>query len=324
LLTEDLQDFLAGLEADSSLFEPGRLRERLDVLDDLDTVFGDFDSEAFKKETNGRIHHQAKAIRNRLEAVNAELYQAIRSEIMHGAQPHTLLQWSQASASRDEKGSPAPGLAYDYRDELVSGILQIREPSEANLHPVAEMVFYQPTPVRHILHLITASALSETDVFVDLGSGLGHVPLLASMLTGVRSFGIEVEAAYVASAQECAQSLHLNRVRFIREDARAADLSSGTVFYLYSPFSGSILADVLDRLRKESTDRPIKICTLGPCTCTVAKESWLKASTLPDPGQITVFQPFFWISGDLTLRRLDSRFYVQVDSISKHLPTYRY
>src|SRR5258708_29248411 len=107
----DLQYFLAGLEADSSLFEPGRLRERLDVLDDLDTVFGDFDSEAFKKETNGRIHHQAKAIRNLLEAVNAELYQAIRSEIMHGAQPHTLLQWSQASASRDEKGGPAPGLA---------------------------------------------------------------------------------------------------------------------------------------------------------------------------------------------------------------------
>ncbi len=212
---------------------------------------------------------------------------------MRGAQPHTLLQWIEALASGDEKGSPAPGLAYDCRDELVSGILELREPSEANLHSASEMVFYQPTPVRHILRLITASALSEADVFVDLGSGLGHVPLLASMLTGVQSLGIEAEAAYVASAQECAQSLHPSRVRFIHEDARAADLSSGTVFYLYSPFSGSILADVLDRLQKESTSRPIKICTLGPCTCTVAKESWLKANALPDPGQITVFQPLF-------------------------------
>jgi len=119
------------------------------------------------------------------------------------------------------------------------------------------------------------------------------VPLLASMLTGVQGLGIEVEAAYVASAQECAQGLDLSRVRFIHEDARAADLSSGTVFYLYSPFTGSVLADVLERLKKESTRRPIKICTLGPCTCTVAMCSWLKASALPDPDQITVFRPGF-------------------------------
>jgi predicted RNA methylase len=155
------------------------------------------------------------------------------------------------------------------------------------------MVFYQPTPVRHILHLITASALSKAGFFVDLGSGLGHVPLLASMLTGVRRLGIEVEAAYVASAQECAQSLHLSRVRFNQEDARMADLSCGTVFYLYSPFTVSILAVVLERLRKESTRRPIKICTFGPCTCTVAQESWLQASALPDPRQTTVFKPSF-------------------------------
>jgi predicted RNA methylase len=172
----------------------------------------------------------------------------------------------------------------------VSGVLQLREPSEPRLDPLPEMMFYQPTPVRHILHLRRLCALSEDDVFVDLGSGLGHVALLASMLTGVQSVGIEMEAAYVASAEECARSLRLGRVRFIQEDARAADLSRGTVFYLYSPFTGSILAEVLDRLQKESTSRRIKICTLGPCTCTLAKESWVKPIALPDPGQITVFQ----------------------------------
>ena len=52
----------------------------------------------------------------------------------------------------------------------------------------------------------------------------------------------------------------------------------------------SILADALDRLRRESTSRPIKICALGPCTCTLAKESWLKPVAPPDPRQITVFQ----------------------------------
>jgi hypothetical protein len=172
---------------------------------------------------------------------------------------------------------------------LVSGVLQLREPDERNLQQAPEMVPYQPTPVRHILHLIAATGLAEDDVFVDLGSGLGHVPLLVSMVTGAQSLGIEVQAAYVASAQECAQSLHLSRVRFTPQDAREADLSSGTVFYLYSPFNGSILTDVLSSLQMESTRRSIKICSLGPCTRTVANETWLKASTLPDTGRITVF-----------------------------------
>jgi hypothetical protein len=110
------------------------------------------------------------------------------------------------------------------------------------------------------------------------------------MLTGARSIGIEVEAAYVASAQECAQGLRQSRVRFLHDDARTADLCGGTVFYLYTPFTGSILADVLARLREESTHRPIRICTFGPCTGTVAKEAWLRADALPDPDQITVFE----------------------------------
>ena len=90
VLADDLQDFLTGLEADSSLVELMQLRERLDALDHLDRRFGELDSEASGEETNGRIHHRAKAIRTRLEAVNQELYRAIRSEIMHGAQPHAL------------------------------------------------------------------------------------------------------------------------------------------------------------------------------------------------------------------------------------------
>ena len=111
MLTEHLQDFLTRLEADLSLLAPKQLRERLNILDDLDTAFGDLDSKALKKDTNGGIHHRAKAIRTQLEAVNEDLYQSIRSEMKQGAQPHALLQWIETSASRGEKEIPAPGLA---------------------------------------------------------------------------------------------------------------------------------------------------------------------------------------------------------------------
>ena len=285
----DLHAFLCALEADSSLFLPGRLRERLIALDDLDAAFGGFDSEDSTRGTSSRLHQRAKVLRMRLEAANSELYQSVRSDIVRGGHPRTLLHWLEESGGQNESKGPLPGLGFDYRDELLSEVLQLREPSEPNFRPSPEMVFYQPTPVRHILHLIAATSFAEDDVFVDLGSGLGHVPLLVSMVTGAQSLGIEVQAAYVASARECAQRLRLSRVRFISQDAREADMSSGTVFYLYSPFNGSILTDVLSALRMESTRRSIKICSLGPCTRTLANETWLKASTLPDTGRITVF-----------------------------------
>jgi hypothetical protein len=285
----DLNAFLCALEAESSLFLPGQLRQRLIALDDLDAEFGGFDIEDSTGCTCSHLHQRAKALRIRLEAANSELFQSMRSDIVRGGQPPALLQWLEDSANNNKPGSPLPGLGFDYRDELVSGVLQLLEPSEPKPQPSKEMVPYQPTPVRHILHLIAAAALAEEDVFVDLGSGLGHVPLLVSMMTGAQSIGVEVQAAYVASARKCAQSLRLSRVQFIARDARDADLSRGTMFYLYSPFKGSILANVLGALRMESMRRSIKICSLGPCTHRVSNETWLKASTLSDTGRIAVF-----------------------------------
>jgi Histone methylation protein DOT1 len=285
----DLHAFLCALEADSSLFLPDQLRERLIASDKLDAEFGGFDSEDSTRYRYSRLHQRANALQMRFEAANTELYQSVRSAIVRGGQPRALLQWLEDSASDNEPRSALPGLGFDWRDELVSGVLQLLEPSEPNLQPSPEMVPYQPTPVRHILFLIAAAAVAEDDVFVDLGSGLGHVPLLVSMATGAQSLGVEVEAAYVASAQKCAQSLHLRRVQFIAQDARDADLSGGTVFYLYSPFRGSILGDVLSALRRESSYRPIKICSLGPCTHRVSNETWLRASALPETGRIAVF-----------------------------------
>jgi hypothetical protein len=284
-IPDDDEVFLARLEADASLLDPEQVRARLEVLDALDVRFGNV--EKFRRETGRRIRQQGAAMRSRLEAVHAELCVSIRSAMMRGDPASALLQWIEDSTG--DEGNPAPGLGFDFRDELLGDVLQFREPSAANLDRVPERMFYQPTPVRHILRLILASGLRAGDVLVDLGSGLGHVSLLAAMLTGVRSVGVEVEAAYVASARECAERLNLAGVQFIHEDARACDLSSGTVFYLYSPFTGSMLVEVLERLREESTRRPITICTLGPCTRVIAREPWVRAREQPNPGQITVF-----------------------------------
>jgi hypothetical protein len=289
-LIDPLQRLVAQLENDPSLFEPNQLPRRLDALDRIDTFFPDTSQPAFGAESiEADLYRRARAICARLEAVNHELYEAIRGDIQRGLGSDTLRCWLHPSAEKEQVVTPADGIGYDYLDELISGVFQFEEPIVGHARREPEMVPYQPTPARHIFRLIELTALTASDVLIDLGSGLGHVPLLVSICTQARAIGIEVEANYVQRAQQCTQALNLKNVTFLHQDAREADLSSGTVFYLYTPFTDSILRSVLDRLRREATTRRIQICTYGPCTPVVAKEPWLGGVEAPDPNQIALF-----------------------------------
>jgi hypothetical protein len=292
-LIDALERLVRQLEEEPWLLEPDRLRERLEALDRLDA------SLAFLPDVSegvpgagwkdAELSLRARAVCVRLEAANEELYGAIRGEIQRGRGREALLRWIESS-SEEAKGAAANGVGYDYLDELVSGVLQFEEPDAGEAAREPEMVFYQPTPARHIFDLIGGARLSAEDVVVDLGSGLGHVPLLVSICTDSSSIGIELEAAYVECARRCAQRLNVKKATFLCQDARTADFSSGTVFYLYTPFAGSILREVLDRLRQEAATRRIRICTYGPCTGVVAEEPWLVAAAMPEMDRIVLFR----------------------------------
>jgi hypothetical protein len=284
--TDTLLRLIAQLETDASLYHPNRLRDRLNALDRLDaldrpdTYFPYAPQEVARSARFGpELPRSVKAIRDRLEAVNTDLYEAVRRQIQRGFPPDGLLRWMRPSLATKDFDMPANGLGYDYADELVSGVLQFEEPEDRHIAKDSEKLPYQPTPARHIFRLISLAAITAADVFVDLGSGLGQVPMLVSICTGSRSVGIELQTTYVERARQCAQRLNLNRVTFFQQDARDADLSSGTVFYLYTPFTGSILSAVLNRLKQEAATRSIRICSYGPCTPVIAQESWLAPSS---------------------------------------------
>ena len=293
-----LQDALQCLvgESDPSLLEPHQLRQRLQALDSLDAYFTFAAPEAFPCDSiEANLYRRATAIGAKLEAVNAELYAEIQAEIQCGHGPDALLRWAQPVAeipSLDSEAAPTPvnGLAYDHLDELLSGVLQLEEPAATLALASQEMVFYQPTPTRHIFQLLRLTDLSAADVLVDLGSGLGHVPLLVAICTRAHCIGIELEAAYIERARQCGFRLKLNNVTFLKQDAREADLSTGTVFYLYTPFRGSVLATVLERLRREAATRSIRICSYGPSTTVIAREPWLQAASPPQTDRITLFR----------------------------------
>jgi hypothetical protein len=302
-----LQNLVEELEQDSSLEEPDRLRERIEALDRLDVFHLDAaNPEADKPEAHKlggqppavkpiapAIRNRAKALRAKLEAANSALYEKIHEEIRSGCRPDALLQYVPTVSRVGGTIRRAHGEGYDYLDDLLTGVLNFETPadrrSDKNFHLAPEMVPYQPTPARHIFDLIVRTALTEHDVLIDLGSGLGHVPLLVSICTPVRAIGIELQPTHINCARQSALSLNLSNVTFIQQDARETDLSAATVFYLYTPFTGKILEAMLASLKQEASRRKIRICTFGPCTPIVAQEPWLKSPAAPKVDQIAIF-----------------------------------
>jgi hypothetical protein len=276
-----LVSLIGELEQDRWLDEPRHLRQRIEALDDLDAYLRD------GQPIGTALHRRARAIYVELESLNFRLHEAIRRDIQRGAGGGRLLEWM---PDWNGRASLMNCRGYDYLDELIGGVLKFEEPAAEVVRLESEMVFYQPTPARHIFDLIGRTALTERDCLIDLGSGLGHVTLMASICTGASCTGIELEPSYVDCARKSARSLNLNKVKFIEGDARAADLSDGTVFYLYTPFIGTILRDVLNSLRHEALRREIRICTFGPCTRVVAEEHWLSVIGALETDRIAVFR----------------------------------
>lgn len=277
-MVSPLQTLLDDLLQDRSLRDPDQLHRRIDALEQLESwLFNRGDT------LTPSLRQRGEALTAELEAINDRLYQTIRDAIRRGNGASILRTWA-ASLHGDTDQE-----RYGPLDTLIAGVLDLREPGDV-AEPDADMVFYQPTPAREIFDFIERASITSQDVVMDLGSGLGHVTLLTAICTGARCIGIELQPAYVASARQCAGELQVRHAGFIEQDVRQADLSEGTVFYLYTPFTGGILREVLDMLKRESEGRAIRLCTLGPCTAIVANESWLKADGACDARRTTLYR----------------------------------
>ncbi|HMO59892.1 MAG TPA: class I SAM-dependent methyltransferase, partial [Roseiflexaceae bacterium] len=229
-----------------------------------------------------RLQQAAQRIQARLEVVDDRLFQRLRGTIrtgsIRGAGFRKLLD---TYTSMDLTGSRSHTAGYDALDQFVNRLLGITMLPVATLDLVPEMVAYQPMPARIILEMVELAQLSDSDVFYDLGSGLGRVPMLVHLLSGISAYGIEYEPAYCAYARQCAADLHLADVTFITSDARDVVYDAGTIFLLYTPCVGSMLDTVLHRLYQAARHSCIRIFSYGPCTPIVARQPWLECVAWP-------------------------------------------
>jgi hypothetical protein len=148
------------------------------------------------------------------------------------------------------------------RDDWVDELLGFEEvpPDDADLPRGS--VPYLPCGVDEILATVRDAPVGPEDELVDLGSGLGRVVLLAHLLSGARGRGIEIQEHLVLRAREASERLALTDVVFAH--ANAADVAlEGSVFFLYSPFNGAVLAAVLRRIEDVARRRAIVVCAVG-------------------------------------------------------------
>jgi SAM-dependent methyltransferase len=173
-------------------------------------------------------------------------------------------------------GGDADRPEYDDLDVIVNRLLCTGRMPAPKRELEAEMVEFYKTPARVVFELVERVSFGPEDVFFDLGSGLGQVVLLAHLLTGVAARGVEIEPAYCEYARGCARRLGLSGVDFVEGDARVADLSAGTVFYLFTPFKGMVLSQVMERVRMVASSREIRVVSYGPCSEELARLDWLR------------------------------------------------
>lgn len=121
---------------------------------------------------------------------------------------------------------------------------------------------YLPCGVDEIMTMVREVPLGADDHLVDLGSGLGRVLILAHLLSGARAHGVEIQEHLVRSARALCAELALTEVSFVHANAADAELE-GSVFFLYAPFDGHMLARVLHSLEDVARRRPIVMCTVG-------------------------------------------------------------
>jgi precorrin-6B methylase 2 len=273
---------LETLERDAALREEANFSDRAEAIDFVETYVLDrieFElRDSCPAEALAALERRAESLVRLLRDVDQRLLYGLKMGIRSGNYTGQGLRRTFEELSHTyEHGFGEDGCPYDNLDTLVSSLLEIDALPEEMVEREPEMIFYQPTPARLILELMSMVDVSRDDVFYDLGSGLGQVAILVNLLCGVKTKGIEVDPGYCDYARRCAKALNLTDVEFINLDARVADYSDGTIFYLYTPFKGRMLRDVLEKLAEEAKKKTIRVCAYGPCILDVSRQNWLKS-----------------------------------------------
>jgi tRNA/tmRNA/rRNA uracil-C5-methylase (TrmA/RlmC/RlmD family) len=249
---QEIQSDIEAIEKNEALNEEANFVDRAEAIDFIEFhIIDRIDGmlrESRQVENLTELKQRAESLKNRLEEINEKLFQRLRVDIRSGNYTSEDLHQFDKHVGCAFRERNWDETGYDALDMFVNDLLRIDIALKETKQREPDRVFLQPTPARIVLELVEKANIVEDDVFYDLGSGLGQVPILVRLLTGAKTKGVEFEPAYCDYAQQCVKRLNLSHVEFMNRDARDADYSDGTIFFMYTPFMGKLLQEVLEKL----------------------------------------------------------------------------
>jgi hypothetical protein len=285
-LITKLQDRIQVIRNEQTLYEEINFERRAEAMDILEFhIIDTIETLLQKKSEKGELNLlkvQAGELKRKMENIDKKLFLKLNEELRKANDKTSFfreiifnyLESCIAETGRSDK------IGYDNFDVFVNNLIPGFNSafSEPTMIREPEMVFYQKTPARIVFEMSKLIGTEGKDVFFDLGSGLGQVVILLSLITGITAKGVEIESQYCDYATECALQLGLPGVEFINDDARNPDYSEGTLFYLYTPFKGKMLLDMMNVLQQVAQKKTIRVFTYGPCAMQVAQQHWLQCT----------------------------------------------
>lgn len=119
-----------------------------------------------------------------------------------------------------------------------------------------------------LLKILDRLEWKQDDVFVDIGSGKGRVLCCAAQFKPARIIGIDLDGPLCEIAR--ANVAHLppgnTKIEVLQNYAQGYDYSQATKIFLFHPFNGVILKEVLASIQASLQQRPrvIELIYLNP------------------------------------------------------------
>jgi SAM-dependent methyltransferase len=169
------------------------------------------------------------------------------------------------------------------RDAWLDRVFGLEIPSDDSASLPPGCVPYLPAPIDTLIQIAEHADVQASDVFVDVGSGVGRATVLMHLLTGATAIGLEIQPSLVHASRELTKRLGTEQVSVVEGDAALTTglMLIGTVFFLYCPFSGERLTKVLADLESIARTRRIRVCCLD---LPLPECPWLALFSQPSPG----------------------------------------
>lgn len=101
------------------------------------------------------------------------------------------------------------------------------------------------------------------DIFYDIGCGMGRIVCALARKPLRKCVGVELSNRLCEVARQNAANLRRRKapIEIVSGDAATADLSDGTIYFMFNPFGAATLRDTLENIRNslETQPRGIKI-----------------------------------------------------------------